>query len=404
MANPTITSITPNYGATIGGTTVTIVGTGFQFGGFGPHAEVTFGGVSCTEVLITTTSITCTSPPHALGQVDIAITNPDGGTVTQSLGFRYIIVYPNQEGMTLTAFRQRAAREFGPFLASTVTLADSLSITDATWPVLSTLDQDQFWADKFLFRPSASVSDQVRLVKNYLPNQGLLEVDTPYTVTPSVGEAYELHALVDPREMTTLINEALRHCFMTLEFTVAPIQNAFRHSLANYAPWLTNSDWVRTVGLLANQENREQIDPYTRIVRGNLRLYPSGTTMVPYIETPGQYFDSNNETIYVLAISPGYFQCVNASGTPQYGLSLESDICPLNKEWVASRTLVEGWRKFDNLMEAAANQRLLKDEGQAAAWFTEMSEKCFRLPPLDFRPLRSAGPRLTGFGPAWGNR
>lgn len=70
VAEPTITSVTPNTGPTIGGTIVTITGTGF---GVGTTATlVRFGGaraasVDCTSI----TTCTVVAPAHKAGAVDV---------------------------------------------------------------------------------------------------------------------------------------------------------------------------------------------------------------------------------------------------------------------------------------------------------------------------------------------
>lgn len=66
--------LTPNTGAAAGGTTVVIAGTGFVDG-----ATVTFGGVAATGVVLNFNGqITCVTPAHAAGAVDVVVTNPDG--------------------------------------------------------------------------------------------------------------------------------------------------------------------------------------------------------------------------------------------------------------------------------------------------------------------------------------
>jgi hypothetical protein len=66
------TSINPNIGPAIGGTPVTITGSGFQAG-----ATVTFGGNAATVTSVTSSQILATTPPHAPGPVDVVIVNPD---------------------------------------------------------------------------------------------------------------------------------------------------------------------------------------------------------------------------------------------------------------------------------------------------------------------------------------
>ncbi len=73
-------------GCSAGGTPITITGAGFAAG-----AAVTVGGVSATSiVVVSSTRITCISPAHADGLVNIVITNTDATTVTVTGGFKYL--------------------------------------------------------------------------------------------------------------------------------------------------------------------------------------------------------------------------------------------------------------------------------------------------------------------------
>ena len=85
ILNPTFVSCTPNTCAITGGRNVSVVGTGFQSG-----LSVTFGGTPATNInFVSSTNFTCDVPAHALGQVDIVITNTDTGTVTATNAFTY---------------------------------------------------------------------------------------------------------------------------------------------------------------------------------------------------------------------------------------------------------------------------------------------------------------------------
>jgi hypothetical protein len=80
-----VTSVSPASGRTSGGTKVTIAGTGFQSG-----ATVTFGGNAATNVtVVSSTSITATTPPHAAGTVNVTVTNPNGQRDTLANGYTY---------------------------------------------------------------------------------------------------------------------------------------------------------------------------------------------------------------------------------------------------------------------------------------------------------------------------
>ncbi len=70
----------------VGGTQVTITGTGFQSG-----ASVFFGGVAGTVLgAPTATSIVVATPGHAAGTVDVVVANPDGQYSDTFVGFSYI--------------------------------------------------------------------------------------------------------------------------------------------------------------------------------------------------------------------------------------------------------------------------------------------------------------------------
>ena len=82
VSTPTITSITPDTGFAVGGTAVTIVGTGFVAG-----ASVTIGATDAAGVFVDATHMTATTAVHAAGAVDVVVTNPDSGAATATNGF-----------------------------------------------------------------------------------------------------------------------------------------------------------------------------------------------------------------------------------------------------------------------------------------------------------------------------
>ncbi len=140
-----VTSVTPNQGPTAGGTNVTIAGTGFASG-----ATVTFGGNAATGVNVASaTSITCTTPAHGAGIVNVTVTNPSGGgSATLNNGFTYTdvssitvtAVNPNQgptgggTNVTITGsgFQTGAQASFGGAAATGVIVASTTSITCAS--------------------------------------------------------------------------------------------------------------------------------------------------------------------------------------------------------------------------------------------------------------------------------
>jgi len=84
---PTVTSVLPNSGATVGGTAVTITGTNFASG-----ASVTFGGTAATNVAVASaTQLTATAPAGTAGAVTVTVTVA-GQSGSLASGFTYLII------------------------------------------------------------------------------------------------------------------------------------------------------------------------------------------------------------------------------------------------------------------------------------------------------------------------
>ncbi|MQA00952.1 MAG: hypothetical protein GEU80_16825 [Dehalococcoidia bacterium] len=84
-AAPTVTDVDPDSGPTTGGTSVEITGTGFKSG-----AAVRFGGTAATNVnIVSLTRITARTPAHAVGEVDVVVTNTDTQSGSRSDAFTY---------------------------------------------------------------------------------------------------------------------------------------------------------------------------------------------------------------------------------------------------------------------------------------------------------------------------
>src|SRR5208283_719227 len=81
---PTITTVVPNLGSTLGGQSVTITGTILT-----TTSSVTIRGTPATAVtVVTATTVTCTTPAGSAGAADVVVTTP-GGSVTATGGYIY---------------------------------------------------------------------------------------------------------------------------------------------------------------------------------------------------------------------------------------------------------------------------------------------------------------------------
>ena len=142
---PTIKSIAPATGLTTGSTAVVITGTGFL-----PGATVSLGGNPATAVTVmSTTSITATTPAHGAGAVDVVVTNTDGQSGTLPSGYTYTVPNPAPTVSTIspasgpttgatpvaitgTGFLAGATVSIGGTPATGVTLISGTSITATT--------------------------------------------------------------------------------------------------------------------------------------------------------------------------------------------------------------------------------------------------------------------------------
>jgi IPT/TIG domain len=76
---PAITSVSPSWGVTAGGTEVVITGTNLD-----SNALVTFDGTAALVAAGSSTSLTVTTPAHAAGSAPLVIKNGDGQTATST--------------------------------------------------------------------------------------------------------------------------------------------------------------------------------------------------------------------------------------------------------------------------------------------------------------------------------
>ena len=83
---PTIISVSPATGSTLGGTSVTINGSGFT-----DVSSVTFDGASVPYTLVSSSKITTTAPAHAAGSVPVEVTTATGSV---SSSFTYSVAAP----------------------------------------------------------------------------------------------------------------------------------------------------------------------------------------------------------------------------------------------------------------------------------------------------------------------
>jgi IPT/TIG domain len=141
---PTVSpgGVNPNSGPTSGGTVITITGTNLT-----GATAVLVGGNAATGVhVVSSTTITATTPPGTLGSKDVVVTTP-GGSVTAAGAFQYITVAPTVTAVNLnsgsalggtsvtitgTNFTGATAVTFGGTAAVTFTVVNATTISAIT--------------------------------------------------------------------------------------------------------------------------------------------------------------------------------------------------------------------------------------------------------------------------------
>lgn len=116
---PTLASVQPATGATLGGTTVTLTGSNFT-----ADADVTFGGgAAATVTVVDDTTITATTPYGLAGAVDVRVVT-NRGAATLADGFTYQTAPP-----ALTGVSPQSGLEIG---GTPITLTGANFFTGAT--------------------------------------------------------------------------------------------------------------------------------------------------------------------------------------------------------------------------------------------------------------------------------
>src|SRR5262249_4732928 len=123
---PTVTSISPANGPVAGGTAVTITGANFS-----GATSITIGGVAPTAVTVNPTSITATTPAHAVGAVDVGVTTPLGTGTGRNL---FIYTAPPAVVPTVTSISPNAGVPGG---GTSVTITGT-NFTNATTVMFGT--------------------------------------------------------------------------------------------------------------------------------------------------------------------------------------------------------------------------------------------------------------------------
>lgn len=130
-SGPSVTSVSPNSGPVTGGTTVTILGSGFQSG-----AGVQFGGLAATsETLVSSTELKAVSPASTGGTVSVTVTNTGSQTSTLASAYTYFHIVDlawTDSSSSISGYNvYRSSTSGGPYTRVNSSLVSGTSFTDS---------------------------------------------------------------------------------------------------------------------------------------------------------------------------------------------------------------------------------------------------------------------------------
>lgn len=334
---------------------------------------------------------------------------------------------------TLSAYRSMFSVEAGPYIGPesyevrATSGSDTTKIVCAQYPITSGQSISSSLVDRPLLRPScAQELDKFRYVMSFDPATGTITPDLPWITPPfspgsgttyellenytyhdlemflyedmegmgidGIGERFEIGGPFDVPTTHKLINDGLKQCWLIVEVACVPTAGATRHLLVEVTPWLQDTTDILQIGYLAPFEDRNMTDPFERIVMGQIER--DGGDL--YLNTGTRSF-IDGELLYLRCLKRAFDHCRKAGGVygEQAGLTLETDEAPAEREWVTAASLTIAWRRFGHVLEVLANQRLVRDQQTAAAWFSDKTREHFTA-PLPTRTLK----RRSQFGPA----
>jgi len=338
---------------------------------------------------------------------------------------------------SLAEYRRNLAVESGPYVGPESYVVRATSGTTVSklvcsnYPITSGIGQNDLYDVRPLYRPTAVLEqDKNRYVMSYDPPSGALTPDMVWAISAlstvgattyqqleaqtygdfeqlrltyenmegtginGIGERFEILGPWDAPTMHKLINDGLKQCWLVVDVVCTAQDGVSRHDLSQVCPWLQDPNHVRQAGYLPQGIDPWTQDPFGARVYGQVER--DGGTML--FNTFGRTFNPGDQ-IWLRCYKRAYDHCRPAGGTygQQSGLALEDDEAPVTRTWATASALLIGWRRFSHLLEVNANQRLIRDQAMAAAWFNDETHQHFTAvaPQLLFKKARSFGPRAV---------
>lgn len=233
------------------------------------------------------------------------------------------------------------------------------------------------------------LGDRIRLVRQYRPQEGVLEVDRAYAYPTHDGEEVELHHLEPQQELRPAVLAGLRRCYVVDRLQVDPVPQAITRviDLTAVAPWLLSRDQVY---LVATSNGAPLVGWRVEGYGGGLFLAMGewgfgqlGPAVVvnrrpaPAMTLP--FLNGSNGSAFV----------------PRAGNVNEpwddEDRFPVPLDYAAAAGHIEGWRNARPRLTAVAQIGMWADQKEAAAEFTRVSTVYFD--PPRYESMLSVGGR-----------
>jgi hypothetical protein len=315
--------------------------------------------------------------------------------------------YTPTDTSSLREIEQEVARRTGPFQLRTVQNAQpgdqesvTSTVTTVSVPAVRSAMDLGGLTDMFVLRrgrladgtrlpatlPDGTIlnydaGDRIRLVRDYRPQEGVLEVDRPYLYATHDDEEIELHHLDPEQELRPAVLGGLRRCFVVHRLAVnATIPGPWSPiDLTALAPWLLNRDQVYGVAIGGGAPAVGwRVEPYGGGLFLTMAEVAMGTSYVvnrrPAVAMVLPVFDGNG--------TPSPDDWVVRAGNVNEPWD-DDDRFAVQMDYAAAAGHIEAWRTARPRLTLVAQTGMWADQKEAAAEFTRVSTVHFDPPRHD---------------------
>jgi hypothetical protein len=291
-------------------------------------------------------------------------------TFLDDIVHRAFVVDPplqSYEGVTLMALEQRVARRSGTYRrirggnasTSNTVQADRLksSLNLGSFEAEFVLRRGLMWDGSYV--PNYAEDDRSRLIAEFIPTSGLVNIDRGYTLTPLENEAIEFHYLDPEEELRPAVIEGLERCYFWDTVTLAITGQNTDIAITDLVPWITKPTQIRKVEYLYTT----QLFPPNKVLWWE--AYQAGSTVKlrNTVFLPG--------SIVITALRP-HSTYVN-SEISYTGPNDDMDVLHVDPEYACWAGVLTLWRNNPERVQPVSAQGMRTTRTEAANEFTKLS-------------------------------